>query len=93
MTFKVEKLEPNVCIIRGYRKKNDIKYCAICTLHKKENETSWQIHGFMSDKGTTQEVKKVLAYLKNFPDGVFTYVSDDDWKRFYKKYNFKRIDF
>lgn len=93
MTFKVEKLEKNVCIIRGYRKKDDIKYCCVCTLHKRKDEMKWQIHGFMSDMGTSREAREVLVYLRNFPDGVFTYVSDDDWKRFYKRYNFRRLDF
>lgn len=94
MIFKIEELEPNVHIVRGYRKKNDIEVFFSCVLHKEKDEKKWHIHIARSDKkGTIREVKKTLEYLENYPNGVFTYVSDNDWKRFYKKYNFKRIDF
>lgn len=91
--FKIEKLEGNVHIVRGYRKEDDIKFCFSCVLHKAKNEKQWHIHIAKSDTGSLKEAKEVLRYLKNYPDGVFTYVSDDDWKRFYKRYNFKCIDF
>ena len=93
MTFKVEKLESNVHLIRRYRKKDNIKVCFSCVLHKSKDEKKWHIHIAKSDTGSFKEAKKVLQYLENYPDGVFTYVSDDDWKRFYKNYNFRRVGF
>ena len=92
MIFKVEKLEPNVHIIRGYRKKDDTEYCFVCTLHKAAGATKWQILGAMSDKGVGKEVVEVLKYLKNYPFGTWTYVTKKDFKRFYKRFC-KQIDF
>ena len=92
MIFKVGEIEPKVHLIRGYRKKDDIEFCFSCVLHKAQNEKKWHLHLATSDKkGAAGEVKETLKYFKNYPDGVFTYVSDTDWKRFYKKHNFKRI--
>jgi hypothetical protein len=93
MIFKVEELEPNVHLIRGYRKEDDIKVCFSCVLHKPKDEKKWHLHIARSDVGSFKEAKKVLQYLENYPDGVFTYVSDDDWERFYKKYDFRKVDF
>ena len=92
MVFKVQQLEKTVLLVRGYRKEADIEYDCVCTLYKPEGQKKWQVLGFMSKKGSPKEAKVVLQYLKNFPDGTYTYVSDEDFNRFYKKHNFKQIE-
>lgn len=86
MIFKVEKIEENVHLIRGYRKEDDIEFCFSCVLHKAGGAKKWNIHIAKSDTGSFKEAKKVLLYLKNYPNGVYTYVSKKDWERFYKRY-------
>jgi hypothetical protein len=92
MIFKVEPIEENVHLVRAYRKSDDMKYCFVCTLYKAKNEKQWQIKATMSDKGTIKEAKEVLQYLKSYPSGVYTYVTKDDFERFYKRFC-KRIKF
>lgn len=92
MIFKVEKLEENIHLVRAYRKKDAIKYCFVCTLHKTKDRKEWQIKAAMSDRGSIKEAKKVFQYLKNYPSGIYTYVSEEDFKRFYKRFC-RKIDF
>lgn len=86
MIFKIEKIEENVHLIRGYRKENDIKFCFSCVLHKASGEKKWNIHIASAKKGSPKEVKWALCYLKNYPDGTYSYVSKKDWKRFYERH-------
>lgn len=92
MIFKIEALEENIHLVRVYRKADDKKYCFVCTLHKTKDIKEWQIKATMSDRGSIKEAKEVLQYLKNYPSGVYTYVTKEDFKRFYKRYCLK-IDF
>ena len=92
MVFKVEKLEENVHLVRVYRKTDGMKYSFVCTLHKTKDSKKWQIKATMSDRGSIKEAKKVFQYLKNYPSGVYTYVSEEDFKRFYKRFC-RKIDF
>lgn len=93
MIFKAQKLEDSVILIRGYRNNNDIKFCFVCTLYRSVNEKEWQILGALSRGCTIKETKEVFEFLKNFPDGTYAYVSNEDFERFYKRYRFKCIDF
>ena len=91
MIFKVEKLEPNVHLIRGYRNEKNIKFCFSCVLHKASGEKQWHIHIASTDKdevrkGAYKELKESLRYLKAYPSGVYTYVSKKDFDRFYKRF-------
>lgn len=93
MIFKVEVLGPTVHLIRTYRNEDDIKFCFSCVLHKSKSEKEWHIFIASSDKkGTFRETKKVLRYLKNYPSGVYTYVTKEDMERFYQRFC-KKIDF
>lgn len=87
MIFKIQKLNSCVHVVRGYQKEDDIKYSFVCTLYKKAVDDRWNILATMTDGGgTIQEIRETLNYLKNYPCGVYTYVSEKDWQRFYKRY-------
>lgn len=86
MIFKIQKLSSCVHVVRGYRKKEDIKYCSVCTLYRTKQGDSWNVLAAMTDGGNFKEVREVLNYFKNYPDGVYTYVTKRDWKRFYKRF-------
>lgn len=98
MIFKIEILEENIHLVRVYRKADDKKYFFVCTLHKAKNEKKWHILGALSTGGTgIKTTKKVFKYLKNYPSGVYTYVTKEDMARFYKRFckkiNFDDCDF
>ena len=92
MVFKVEKLEENVHLVRAYRKAGDKKYCFVCTLHKTKDRKEWQIKAAISSGVGVKTIMKVFRYLKNYPSGVYTYVTKEDFKRFYRRFC-KRINF
>lgn len=93
MTFKLQTLEPTVLLVRGYKKPEDIKYCFVCALYRKNENEKWHAHGALSTVGTKGEAEEVFTFLEYFPDGVYTYVSSEDFERFYEKRYFKCIDF
>ena len=93
MIFRIQTLEPTVLLVRAYRKPEDIKFDFVCTLHRKIGEKSWHVQGALSTIGSRKEAKEVFKFLEEFPDGTYTYVSQRDFERFYKKHYFTCIDF
>ena len=103
MIVKIQRLTNNVHIARGYRHKNDIKYCFVCTLYrdsffktfiKRKLYREWSLVAMMSRGGTVLEIKQVIDFLKCYPYGyVYTYVSALDLKRFYKRHCFGKVEF
>lgn len=86
MIFKVEVLSEEVHCIRGYQKENDNNYIFCCTLHRPDGEKQWQIKATLSIGGTLKEVMEAFNFLKNYPSGVYTYVTKEDFERFYKRF-------
>ena len=92
MVFRVQQLEKTVLLVRGYSNDADDKYICVCTLYKPKGKKKWQVLGFLSNVGSAREAKETLQFLNTFPDGTYTYVSDEDFNRFYKKHNYKQIE-
>ena len=92
MVFKVQKLEPNVHLIRGYSPKDDIKFCFVCTLYKATDKKQWEILAALSVGMGIKAIGETFKYLKTYPDGVYTHVTVNDWQRFYKRFC-KKIKF
>ena len=92
MIFKIQKLEETVLLVRGYSNETTNKYCCVGTLYRPKGKKKWQVLGFLSDVRSAKKAKETLQFLKNFPDGTYTYVSDEDFNRFYKKHNYKQIE-
>lgn len=92
MVFRIQQLEKTVLLVRGYSNGTDDKYICVCTLYKPKGKKKWQVLGFLSNAGSARKAKETLQFLNNFPDGTYTYVSDEDFNRFYKKHNYKQIE-
>ena len=92
MTFKIQKLAYNIHLVRAYCKGEDINFSFVCTLYKQGNEKQWQILGALSTGLGIKATKEILRYLKDYPDGAYTYVSKKDFERFYKRFC-EKIDF
>ena len=95
MIFKIEVLEKNIHIVRGYRKKDDIPFCFSCVLHRKKkwynplfifSKTPWHMLIAMSSGMCGKSILEATRYLKNYPNGTYTYVSKKDFDRFYKRF-------
>ena len=87
MVFKIEALNDEVHCIRGYRKENDAEYIFGCTLHRPTGEKEWQIKVTLSSMGgTKKETMETLRFLRDYPGGVWTYVTKNDMERFYKRF-------
>ena len=107
MICRVQKLTRNIHVVRGYRRKHNIKhnvkYDFICTLYRdnffvnlfknKKIHRKWIVLVTMSQGGKISEIKETIAFLKHYPGGVYTYVSAQDLKRFYQKYCFGKVEF
>lgn len=92
MIFKIQTLEPTVLLVRGYKNPDDIKFSFVCTLHREIGEKKWHILGALTRNGSRKEVKETLQFLTDFPGGTYTYVSQKDFERFYKKHFFVCVD-
>ncbi|MCK5014032.1 MAG: hypothetical protein KAS66_09440 [Candidatus Omnitrophica bacterium] len=92
MIFKVEPLNKEVHCIRGYRKEGDAEYIFGCVLHRPKGKKEWQIKVTLSTGGTRKETMETLRFLRDYPGGTWTYVTEEDMERFYRRFC-KRIKF
>ena len=93
MLFRVQKLGNKVRLVRGYSDGEEIKFCFVCTFYRESKDDKWQVHGALSSVNIRpRDVLATYKFIEDFPGGTYTYVSKEDFERFYKKHYFTCVD-